>query len=106
MSVSMQEADNPEAPVIIFDDDHIAEMRRILKDEFASHGNDPARLSRKNFFFIKAKEAVRILDAAGFRWPVELDAHGKYSGVVWMTRALAGLRKRYKNQCPMFIEVF
>jgi hypothetical protein len=102
----MQENYNPEAPIIIFEDEHISEMRRILKDEYASHGNDPARLSRKHVFFLKAKEAVRILDAAGFTWPVELDEHGKYSGVVWMTRALAGLRKRYTNQCPMFVEVF
>jgi hypothetical protein len=43
---------------------------------------------------------------AGSTERITFNDEQKYWAVVWMTRALKGLRRSYRNTRPMFVEVF
>ncbi|MBA3767633.1 MAG: hypothetical protein H0W99_11725 [Acidobacteria bacterium] len=107
MSVTIQETNNTKVQAITFDDEQIREMRETLLSDYASRGNDPSHINRKNSLFIQAREAAKTLDAAGFKWGAELCDEVKAWACVWMSRALVSpRRRRWPSFMPMFIEVF
>ncbi len=102
---ALQPKDDPEAPVINITDEHVQKFRRVLREDFASHGGDVSTLSRRNGFFIEGREAVKALDKAGFDYGRELDPNQKYWFTVFCSRALRRLRGNPRF-APKFIEVF
>lgn len=104
MELVLTDAENPERQFTITKAD-VKKFRSVILDEHRREAPNASKVTRQNSLFVKATWAVETLDKAGF-WAEQLDAHDKYSVVVWMSRMLCGLKKKYENQRPAFIEVF
>jgi hypothetical protein len=105
MSLLLAEKENPEETIAL-SDEQIASLRQTLLSECEKRGVEVSTLSRRDPLFIEAAAAVKTLDAAGFDWGRELDDEQKYWVVTWASRVWRGMRKRYTNQRPAYVEVF
>jgi hypothetical protein len=80
-------------------------FRSVILGEYATEDKDPSILNRRNPLFVKADSAVKLLDKVNF-WEQEYDETEKYQIVLWLTRMLNGVRKRYANPSPAYLEIF
>ncbi len=102
---TLQPKDDPTAPTFNVEREHVSEFRRIMRELYASGGNDPKTLSRHNGFFIETTKAREALDKAGFDYGAELNQSERYWFVVFCSRALRRLRGNPKH-APKYVEVF
>jgi hypothetical protein len=106
MSLRLLADGAPEAEAFEVSDEQIANLRETLLSECEKRGVEVSTLNRRNPLFIKATAAVEALDDAGFDWGEGLDDDRKYWIVIWASRKWAGLKRRYRNNNPRFVEVF
>jgi hypothetical protein len=108
MSETILTLSTPEVPGLKLEvtQDQVTEFRRVMLTDFARGGGDVSKISRKNEFYVPVDNAVSTLDAAGFWSGQSLDERLKRGHVVWLSRALRGIKKRYSRYMPVFIEVF
>jgi len=104
MKLTIADKEQPDKQITLTDE-QAKKFRSVILEEYAGRGKDPSKLTRRNPIFIKARNAVASLDKANF-WEREYDDEEKYWIVVWLARMLKGLRKRYANPQPAFLEVF
>ncbi len=108
MSATILRLKTPEIPGLQIEitQDSVTEFRRVMLTDYARSGGDVSKVNRKNEFFVHVDKAVSTLDEAGFWNEQSLDERAKRSHVVWLSRALRKLKKRYENDTPAYIEVF
>lgn len=103
---TLQPKDDPTAPTFNIEREHVTEFSRVMREHYISHGGNPKLIGRKiGGFFIEGKEAVKVLDDAGFNYGTKLDTNEKYWFAVFCARALRRLRGNPRH-APKFIEVF
>lgn len=105
MSLTFQEKGNPTNRFTLTDE-HVKKFRETLLGAYEREGGDLSEVNRKNEIFFRARVAVKILDDANYWGDEQLDEDEKYGRVVWLSRALRPLKRRYPNGCPAYIDVF
>ncbi len=104
ITLTIADKESPERQITLTAE-QAQKLRARVLERYAAEGSDDSKVSRRNPIWATAKSVVAQLDGANF-WERELDDAEKYWSVVFLTRMLKGLKRRYANSQPAFVEIF